>query len=78
MGWPNLSRATKFSGANGDGNIPGMHFPCSADHERGWQPSTVNLYSAVSDGHAKPSVLLYGIGGQNILLSQTITSNFGL
>ena len=26
-------------------------FPCSADHERDWQPYPVDPYSAVCDGH---------------------------
>ena len=30
-GWLHPSRETKFSGANGDGNV---NFPCSADHEQ--------------------------------------------
>ena len=78
-GRPNLSRETKFSGANEDKEIPGMYFPCLADHERGWPPSTVDQHSVISDGHVKPSVLLYDLGGQNTLLSQqSITSTFGL
>ena len=49
MGWPNLSRETKFSGANGDRQK--NNFPCSADHEQDWQPYTVDPYSAVSGGY---------------------------
>ena len=30
--------------ARGQGNI---HFPCSADHEQGWQPYPVDPYSAI-------------------------------
>ena len=43
----NLSRETKFSGANGDKEF----FPCSADHEQHWQPHAVDLYSAICDDH---------------------------
>ena len=32
--------------ANGDREIPGIHFPCSADHEQDWQPYLVDPYSA--------------------------------
>ena len=32
--WPNLSRETKFSGANGDKEI--FIFLASADHEQDW------------------------------------------
>ena len=28
-----------------------IHFPCSADHEQGWQPYPVDPYSPVSDDH---------------------------
>ena len=35
-GRPNLSRETKFSGANGARE--NFSFPCSADHEQDWQP----------------------------------------
>ena len=34
--------------ARGQGNI---HFPCSADHEQGWQPYPVGPYSAICDDH---------------------------
>ena len=30
----------------GQGNI---HFPCSADHEKDWQPYSVDPYSAIFD-----------------------------
>ena len=43
MGQPNLSRETKFSGANGGTEI----FPCSANHEQDWQPYAVDLHSAI-------------------------------
>ena len=43
MGRPNLSRETKFSGANGDKDI----FPCLADHDQDWQAYPVDLYSAI-------------------------------
>ena len=36
------SRETKFSGANGYGEI--FVFSCSADHEQGWQPYPVDPY----------------------------------
>ena len=32
----------------GQGNI---NFPCSADHEQGWQPYLVDPYSAICDDH---------------------------
>ena len=32
----------------GQGNI---HFPCSADHERDWQPNPVDPYSSIRDDH---------------------------
>ena len=47
MGRPNLSRETKFSGANGDKKM----FPSSADHEEDWQYYVVELYSAICDDH---------------------------
>ena len=31
----------------GQGNIPNINFPCSADHEQDWQPYPVDPYSAV-------------------------------
>ena len=46
MGLPNPSRETKFSGANGEGNI---NIPCSADHEQDWQPYPVDAQSPVCD-----------------------------
>ena len=40
MGLPNLSRETKFSGANGDREK--LVFPVQlADHEQDWQPCPV-------------------------------------
>ena len=44
-GRPNPSRETKFSGANGDREK--LYFPCSTDHEQGWQPYPVDLYYAI-------------------------------
>ena len=44
---PNLSRETKFSGANGGKEIS----PCSADHKQDWQPYAVDLYSAACHDH---------------------------
>ena len=46
-GQPNLSRETKFSGANGGKE----NSPCSADGEQNWQPYAVDLYSTVCDDH---------------------------
>ena len=43
-GRPNLSRETKFSGANVRGQ-ENVIFPCSADHEQDWQPYPVDSYS---------------------------------
>ena len=34
--------------ARGQGN---NHFPCSADHEQGWQPYPIDPYSAIRDDH---------------------------
>ena len=34
--------------ARGQGNI---NFPCSADHEKDWQPYPVDPYSAICDDH---------------------------
>ena len=28
-----------------------VHFPCSVDHERDWQPNPVDPYSAICDDH---------------------------
>ena len=36
---PNPSRETKFSGANANRE----NFPCSADHEKDWQPYPVEI-----------------------------------
>ena len=51
MGHPNLSRETKFSGANGDGRK--NSFPCSADHEQDWQPYPVDSDYAESADHTQ-------------------------
>ena len=37
-----------FRRARGQGNI---HFPCSADHEKDWQPYPVDPYSCYMCGH---------------------------
>ena len=35
---------------------PGQdYFPCSADHERDWQPYPVDAYSAMSHDHTYPT-----------------------
>ena len=39
----------------GQGNI---HFPCSADHEQGWQPYSVHLYSVEIADYNKMSLLV--------------------
>ena len=44
MGRPNLSRETKFSGADGDEEIIP---PDSADDEQDWQPYPVDTFSAI-------------------------------
>ena len=44
-----VSRDQIIRHARGQGNI---HFPCSADHEKEWQPYPVDLYSAICDDHA--------------------------
>ena len=43
-----VSRDQILRHARGQGNI---HFPCSADHEQGWQPYPVDPYSAICDDH---------------------------
>ena len=43
-----VSRDQILRHARGLGNI---HFPCSADHEQGWQPYPVDPYSAICDDH---------------------------
>ena len=46
-----VSRDQFLRHERGQGNI---HFPCSVDHDRDWQPYSVNTYSAiVSDYHKK-------------------------
>ena len=37
-----VSRETKLSGANGDGEK--KYFPCSADHKQDWEPYSVDPY----------------------------------
>ena len=43
-----VSRDQLLRHVRGQGNI---HFPCSADHEQGWQPYPVDPYSAIRDYH---------------------------
>ena len=43
-----VSRDQILRHARGQGNI---HFPCSADHEQGWQPYPVDPYFAICDDH---------------------------
>ena len=43
-----VSRDQILRHARGQGNID---FPCSADHERDWQPYPVDRYSAICDDH---------------------------
>ena len=43
-----VSRDQILRDARGQGNI---HFPCSADHEQGWQPYPVDPYSAICNDH---------------------------
>ena len=43
-----VSRDQILRHTRGQGNA---HFPCSADHEQGWQPYPVDPYSAICDDH---------------------------
>ena len=43
-----VSRDQILRHARGQGNIS---FPCSADHEKDWQPYPVDPYSAICDDH---------------------------
>ena len=43
-----ISRDQNLRRGQGQGNV---HFPCSADHERDWQPYPVDPYSAICDDH---------------------------
>ena len=43
-----VSRDQILRYVRGQGNI---HFPCSADHEKDWQPYPVDPYSAICDDH---------------------------
>ena len=43
-----VSRDQILRHARGQGNI---NFPCSADHEKDWQPYPVDPYSAICDDH---------------------------
>ena len=43
-----VSRDKILRRLRGQGNI---HFPCSADHEKNWQPYPVDPYSAICDDH---------------------------
>ena len=43
-----VSRDQNLRHARRQGNI---HFPCSADHERDWQPYPFDPYSAICDDH---------------------------
>ena len=44
-----VSRDQILRHARGQGNI---NFPCTADHEQGWQPYPVDPYSAICDDYA--------------------------
>ena len=41
-----VSRDQILRHTRGQGNV---HFPCSADHEQGWQPYPVDPYFAICD-----------------------------
>ena len=43
-----VSRDQNLRHARGQGNV---HFRCSADHEKDWQPYPVDPYSAICDDH---------------------------
>ena len=43
-----VSRDEILRHARGRGNF---HFPCSADHDKHWQPYTIDPYSAICDDH---------------------------
>ena len=51
-----ISRDHVLRRERGQGNI---HFPYSADHEQGWQPYPVDLYSAVCDVHTYIHMYIY-------------------
>ena len=47
-----LARSNSHRRKRGQGNVI---FPCSADHEQGWQPYPVDPYSAIWDDHTYTS-----------------------
>ena len=51
-----VSRDQILRHAREQGNI---HFPCSADHEREWQPYPVDPYSAICDDHTYIYIYIY-------------------
>ena len=38
-----------------------IHFPCSADHEKDWQPCPVDPYSAIYDDHTYITMYVTGM-----------------
>ena len=51
-----VSRYQILRHARGQGNI---NFPCSAVHERDWQPYQVDPYSAMCDDHTYIELYIY-------------------
>ena len=51
-----VSRDQILRHERGQGN---MHFPCSANHEQDWQPSSVDSYSASCDDHTTPRITVF-------------------
>ena len=44
------------------------HFPCSADHEKDWQPYPVYPYSAICDDHAHIHTVLESANSSHLTL----------
>ena len=75
MRWPNQSRETKFSGANGD--RAKFQFPCLGNLEQDLQPSMVITLSRVWINRARLPILLVvsWTGKMNISLSPFAPEN---
>ena len=59
-----VSRDQMLRHVRGQGNI---HFPCSADHEKDWQPYLVDPYSAICDYTYIHTTIVYYPMGLNVL-----------